>query len=255
MKHLLFLAVLPLLFGCDKPSDKIIVAAAANVQYVMTDIKKAFEKETGKEIQVVISSSGKLTAQIREGAPFDVFVSADTKYPNEIYKAGGGAEVPKVYARGLLVLWSASIPAEKLSPALLDLPEVGKIAIPNPDLAPYGAAAMEVLDKLGLHKRVGAKIVLGESIAQTAQYITTGAAEVGFNALSIVKAPGMKGKGHWVKVDTLLYTPIAQAAILLNHSDDSPKKETSELFYHFLYSAKAKEIFDRYGYARPLLAD
>lgn len=247
IRHL-FLLFLLTTTGCDKPSEKIIVATAANVQYVMADIKKEFEKEYKKEIQIIVSSSGKLTSQIREGAPFDVFVSADTKYPQEIYSKGGSAEKPKVYAFGSLVLWSMKIPQSDLKPEFLENDHIKKIAIPNPRVAPYGEAAMQVLAKLNLEKAIQKKLVFGESIAQTAQYITTGSVEAGFNALSIVLSPEMKNKGHWVVVDSALYRPIEQAAVLLRHSDDSPKKETSKLFYDFLYSQKAKDIFKKYGY-------
>lgn len=246
--NLLFPFLLFALASCNKPSDKIIVATAANVQYVMADLKAEFEKETGKEIVLVVSSSGKLTSQIREGAPFDVFVSADTKYPREIFSKGGGSEPPRVYALGSLVLWSMLIPQSELKPEYLQTGNVRKVAIPNPKLAPYGAAAMQVLDKLNLRKQVEPKLVFGESISQTAQYITTGSTEAGFCALSIVLSPEMKGKGNWVLIDSSLYTPIEQAAILLNHSDDSPKKETSKKFYDFLYSQKAKAILRKYGY-------
>jgi molybdate transport system substrate-binding protein len=243
-----FLPVLFLLSGCSKPSDKIIVATAANVQYVMKELKKEFEKESGKEIEIVVSSSGKLTSQIREGAPFDVFVSADTRYPEEIFKNGGSDEKPKVYAYGTLALWSLTIPQNELSLAVLASDKVKKISVPNPKLAPYGEAAEQVLQKENLLGALKSKIVYGESITQAAQYVTTGAAEAGFNALSIILAPEMKGKGHYTILDSSSYKPLAQAALLLRHSDNSPKKETSRQFYNFLYSQKAKAIFKRYGY-------
>ena len=234
--------------GCSKPSDKIIIATAANVQYVMQDIKKEFEKESGKKIEIVVSSSGKLTTQIREGAPFDVFVSADTKYPQEIYAKGGSDEKPKIYALGTLVLWSKNIPSSDLKIEILDGEKIKKIAIPNPRTAPYGEAAIQVLEKQKSFVQIKKKLVYGESIAQTAQYITSGSVEAGFNALSVVLSPEMKGKGQWIIVDSTLYKPIEQAAILLKHSENSPKKETSRQFYDFLYSKKGKEIFAKYGY-------
>ena len=237
-----------LMVGCTKPSDKIIVATAANVQYVMQDIKKEFEKESGKKIEIVVSSSGKLTTQIREGAPFDVFVSADTKYPNELYAKGGSDERPKIYALGSIVLWSRNIDSANLKVENLIEDKIKKIAIPNPRTAPYGEAAIQVLQKQKSFEKLRAKLVYGESIAQTAQYITSGSVEVGFNALSVVLSPEMKGKGHWILVDSNLYQPIKQAAVLLKHSEDSPKKEPSRQFYDFLYSKKAKEIFKKYGY-------
>lgn len=244
----IFLQILILLSGCNKPSDKIIVATAANVQYVMKELKQEFEKETGKEIQVVVSSSGKLTAQIREGAPFDVFVSADTKYPEEIFKNGGSDEKPKIYAYGTLALWSLSIPENELNINALSSEKIKKIAIPNPKLAPYGEAAEQALEKENLLTPLKSKIVYGESIAQAAQYITTGSVEVGFTALSVILAPEMKGKGYYTIIDSTSYKPIAQAALLLRHSDNSPKKEISQKFYDFLFSEKAKAIFKKYGY-------
>ncbi|WP_229208904.1 molybdate ABC transporter substrate-binding protein [Dyadobacter luticola] len=245
-----WLSLLLFLFfaGCDKPSDKIIIATAANVQYVMKEIQQEFEKESGKKIQIVVGSSGKLTTQIREGAPFDVFVSADVKYPQEIFEKGGGAEKPKVYALGTLVLWSKDIAENDLTTDVLTTEKVKKIAVPNPKVAPYGEAAIQVLAAKNLLKTIEKKLVYGESIAQTAQYITSGSAEAGFNALSIVLSDEMKGKGHYVIIDSTLYKPIQQAAILLKHSDDSPKKAGSEAFYQFLYSQKAKAIFRKYGY-------
>ncbi|GGM98185.1 molybdate ABC transporter substrate-binding protein [Dyadobacter beijingensis] len=236
------------LAGCSQPTEKIIVATAANVQYVMKEIQLEFEKESGKKIEIVVASSGKLTTQIREGAPFDVFVSADTKYPEEIFKNGGSDVKPQVYATGALVLWSKDIPEADLKPEALATDKVKKIAVPNPKTAPYGEAAVQALQALKLYGQTEQKLVFGESIAQTAQYITTGSAEAGFNALSIVLSPEMKGKGHYVIIDSSLHKPIQQAAILLKHSDASPKKASSEKFYNFLYSPKAQAIFKKYGY-------
>ena len=243
-----FLLFSVLLAGCSKPSEKIVVATAANVQYVMKEIKAEFEKETGEEIDIVVGSSGKLTTQIREGAPFDVFVSADTKYPQEIFKNGGSEQQPKIYALGTLVLWSKTISKAELNIEMLADEKIKKIAIPNPETAPYGEAAIEVLKSKNLFEKTEKKLVFGESIAQTAQYITSGNAEAGFNALSIVLSPEMKDQGTYIIIDSTTYKPIEQAAILLKHSQDSPKKQTSEKFYNFLYSQKAKQIFQKYGY-------
>lgn len=244
----IWLALLIVAGSCSKPSEDIIIATAANVQFVMKDITAAFEKKHGKKVKIVVGSSGKLTAQIREGAPFDVFVSADIKYPLEIYKNGGATAEPKVYALGTLVLWSKHIEPAKLSMDLLKSPEIKKIAIPNPQNAPYGLAAEQAMQKKNMLADVKSKLVYGESIAQTAQYITSGSVEAGFNALAIVMSSEMKGKGNYVVVDSSLYEPIRQGAILLKHSEDSPKKEQSEQFYEFLYSAEARAIFKKYGY-------
>lgn len=244
---LLVVSGILLLAGCSKPNEKVVVATAANVQFVMQELQKVFEKETSIKLELVVSSSGKLTTQIREGAPFDLFVSADTRYPQEIYANGGSENSPKVYARGALVLWTRdSTATPQLS--LLTSPNVKKIAIANPRTAPYGQAAVEVLQNAGLYEQVKSKLVYGESIAQTTQYIATGAADVGFTALAVVLSPEMKNVGSWTKLDSTTYKPIDQAAVLLLHSEASPKRATSKQFYDFLYSEKAKAIFRQYGY-------
>ncbi len=237
-----------LLFGCTKPSEELMVATAANVQYVMQEIKAEFEKETGDKVQIIIGSSGKLTTQIREGAPYDVFVSADTKYPEEIFKNGGSNDAPKVYATGKLVLWSTKLSKDELNIEKLTDPTIRKIAIANPKTAPYGLAAIQTMENSGIYDGVKSKLVYGESISQTTQFISSGSAEVGFNALSIVLSPSMKDIGSYIEIDDKLYQPILQSAILLRHSDNSPKKAKSEAFYNFLYSSKAKAIFTKYGY-------
>ncbi len=237
-----------LLTGCSQPNDKVVVATAANVQFVMRELQKEFEKGSETRLEIVVGSSGKLTAQIREGAPFDLFVSADTRYPQEIFDNGGGESPPQVYARGTLVLWASD---STVTPSLemLTNPEVKKIALANPETAPYGAAAVQVLQKAGIYGQLKNKLVYGESISQTTQYIATGAADVGFTALSVVLTPEMKNKGRYLKLDSTDYASIDQAAVLLKHSESSPKRDKSREFYGFLYSEKARIIFRKYGYS------
>ncbi len=242
------LSALFLIISCSTPNEKVVVATAANVQFVMKELQKAFEKESDIRLDIVVGSSGKLTTQIREGAPFDIFVSADTRYPQEVFENGGTDGPPKVYARGALVLWSSDSSA---APQITDLtnPAIKKIALANPETAPYGQAAVEVMQKTGVYDQLKSKLVYGESIAQTTQYIETGAADVGFTALSIALSPEMRGKGSWTKLDSTTYAPIEQAAIILRHSETSPKRQKSQEFYDFLYSEKAKVIFRKYGYS------
>lgn len=234
--------------GCSKPNKNLVVATAASVQYVMKELIEEFQKEYGIPTEMVVGSSGKLTAQIREGAPFDVFVSADTKYPLDIHRNGVGEEAPKVYALGALIVWSVDSTLDLAAQDFLLNPSIKKIALPNPRTAPFGEAAVAAMQKMGVYEKVKAKLVYGESIAQTSQYIASGSVDVGFSALSVVMAKEMKGKGKWVAIDSTLYPPIEQAAILLQHSDDSPKKKNARLFYDFLFSSKAKAIFTKYGY-------
>jgi molybdate transport system substrate-binding protein len=242
-----FLLSLPLAsFASD-----ITVAAAANVQFTLDDLKAEFTKETGIGVKAVIGSSGKLTSQVENGAPFDVFLSADMKYPDTLYKNGFSIKAPKAYAYGFLVLWTTKdLDLSKgLVNALSDA-GIGKIAIANPELAPYGRQAVNALKFYKLYDPLQKKLVLGESISQANQFITTGAADIGFTAKSVVLASNMKDKGRWIEVDPQSYQPIAQGVIVLRYAEQGHSKEAHE-FYDFLFSAGAQEIFKKYGYTTP----
>jgi len=161
-------AALCLLIGCNiqnNNSKKIVIATSANMQPTMHELTEQFVKETGVECQVVVSSSGKLTAQIKEGAPYDIFVSADMKYPQEVYNYGKAYAPPQVYAYGKLVLWTLG---EEVEPVLDSetLESIGHFAITNPKTAPYGVAAIEVLNKTGLLEDAEDKLVYGCSADQ-----------------------------------------------------------------------------------------
>ncbi|MEZ4985153.1 MAG: molybdate ABC transporter substrate-binding protein [Saprospiraceae bacterium] len=176
------------------PKTAISIAVAANMQFAMEELSQSFTAKTGIPCDMTISSSGKITAQIKEGAPYDIFFSANMKYPEEIFNSGWAAKSPKIYAYGKLVLWTTR---QDITPALSQLTDnkIRNIAMANPKIAPYGEAAVAVLQKNGLYKKVEDKLVFGESIAQTNHFITTGAADVGFTALSVVKSPEAAGKG------------------------------------------------------------
>lgn len=234
-------------YGYDG-EKKVTVAVAANVQYAMQAIKTKFENETGIKVEVILGSSGKLTQQIQEGAPFDVFVSADTKYPLTLYHNKMTNGSPKIYATGVLVLWSAKPGIKPLSDlAFLLGDNIKKIALANPKTAPYGVAAEEAMHYYNLYEKVQSKLVYGESIAQTNQFISTQSADVGFTAKSVVLADEAKGKGAWIEIDKKAYSPIEQAAVILKHGAET-NKELSEQFYNFLFSKSAKDIFARFGY-------
>lgn len=232
----------------DNTEKKVTVAVAANVQYAMEAIKAKFEQETGIKVEVIVGSSGKLTQQIQEGAPFDVFVSADTKYPLTLYQNKLTTASPKVYATGVLVLWTARDDIKPTADLSFLLQEnIKKIALANPQTAPYGAAAEELLKTYKLYDRVQSKLVFGESIAQTNQFIITKSADVGFTAKSVVLADEIKGKGVWIELDRKAYKPIEQAAVILKHGGET-NRILSEKFYNYLYSKSAKEIFSKFGY-------
>ncbi len=224
--------------------DKITVSVAANMQYAFSELKTEYEKSNHVQIDVVLGASGNLTQQIISGAPFDIFVSADTSYPQKIYTAGLTAEQPKIYAQGILVLWSLKNNII-LNPDLRFLlsDSIKSIAVANPKTAPYGMAAQSILMKYNLFDKVSAKIVTGESITQTSQFVATQNADIGFTAKAIVLSDEMKGKGKWIELNRKDYAPIFQSAALLKNKSSAAQK-----FYSFLYSAQAKKIYKKFGY-------
>ncbi|MGN6248662.1 MAG: molybdate ABC transporter substrate-binding protein [Ginsengibacter sp.] len=228
--------------------QKITVAVAANMQYAFSELKIEFQKTTNIHVDEVIGASGNLTRQIIQGAPFDVFISADTKYPDALYNAKKTAGKPKVYARGVLVLLTAKS-GINLSPQLnfLSSNKIKSIAIANPRIAPYGSAAVALLKKHDLFKGVSNKLVMGESISQTSQFIASGNADVGFTAKAVVLSETMKNKGKWIELNTNDYPPILQSAVVLKYGAQH-HAEASKSFFEFLFSKKALEIYKKYGY-------
>ncbi len=237
--------------GCHAPSTQrpeastssITIATSANMQFAMRALIDQFTTLHEVDCEMVIGSSGKLTAQIKAGAPFDLFVSANMKYPKEIYESGLAQQAPEVYAYGTLVLWSMK---EDLIPSLTSLKEesVRHIALANPNIAPYGIAAMEALRSYQLDQELTPKLVYGESIAQTNQFIITQSADIGFTAMSVVLSPQMKDKGKWVVVDEKAYSPIAQGIVMIKNQDPKALR-----FYQFLFSKEAEAILTEFGYS------
>jgi len=226
----------------------IRVAVAANAQFVTQALKTSFEKKSRAKIELIVSSSGKLTAQITHGAPYDIFLSADMKYPENLYKAGYTLNKPQIYAYGSLVLWSLGDINMKEGPDVLKSSSVRTIAVANPATAPYGIAAIQVLKKSGIYDAVKDKIVYGESIAQVNQYLLTGVADIAFTAKSVVKAPRLAHKGNWIELVDTLYSPIRQGAVILKHAKDNNLQAVKD-FYQFLSDPEGKSIFKSYGYS------
>ena len=229
-------------------SQKVTVAVAANMQYAFKDLKNAFEKINNIRVDEVVGASGNLTRQITQGAPFDVFISADTKYPESLFQNHFSAEAPKVYTRGVLVLWTTKpglIPGANLQFLLSG--KIKSIAIANPKIAPYGTAAQAILQKFNLLDKIKSKLVYGESISQTSQFIASQNADIGFTAKAIVLSNEMKNKGTWIELNPDDYPPILQAAVLLKYGIKN-NSLAARKFYEFLFSATAKEIYKKYGY-------
>jgi len=245
MKRIKILCVALALLISPAFAQNIKVAAAANLQAVIKALGQDFKQKTGITIEPIVGASGNLTAQARNGAPFDVFLSADMEFPETLFKEGFSAKKPVVYAQGSLVICSVQdIGFENWERVLLT-GRIKKIAIANPAIAPYGRAANEVLKKKGILDNVQNKIVTGESISQVNTYITTGVADVGFTTQALVKDSNNKTKLYWEVIDPKLYAPIEQGMVLLKHGESNAN---AEKFYEYVLSPAAKAILKDYGY-------
>ena len=229
-------------------ADQISVAVAANFTAPMQVIAAGFEKETGHKLQAAYGATGKFYAQIRNGAPFEVLLTADDETPARLIKdnaAVAGSQF--TYAIGKLVLWSAKSAIVDGAGAVLKNGGFNHLAIANPKLAPYGAAAVEVMKGLGVVESIRPKIVTGESIAQTHQFISTGNALLGFVALSQVLKDGKIEGSAWI-VPAKLYAPIRQDAVMLEKGRGKP---AAEALMKYLKSDKARAVIQSFGYALP----
>lgn len=241
---------LSMLLFCPAPmrAQTLRIAAAADLQFAMNDLAGHCEKSTGQKISVSYGSSGNFRTQIENGAPFDLFFSADVQYPKLLISAGlADADTLYVYAHGRLVLWApagANLQLPRRGFQALQDPRVTKIAIANPEHAPYGRAAVAALQKAGLYDALKAKLVYGENISQAAQFAESGSAQVGILALSLAYADSMKSGEHW-EVPADLYPPLEQAAVVVHASANKPG---ALAFLEYVKSADAKEILAHYGF-------
>jgi molybdate transport system substrate-binding protein len=227
-------------------AETTIVAVAANFTKPMTDIAELFEKTTGHSAKLSFGSSGKFVAQIENGAPFEVFLSADDKAPAKLEQSGFAvANSHFTYAIGKLVLWSATANLVDDQGEILSKGGFKHIALADPKLAPYGVAAMEVLKTKNLLTKLQPLFVQGENIAQTYQFVSTGNAELGFVALSQVIDNGKITSGSAWQIPENLYTPLRQDVVLLKKGEDNP---AAPALVQFLKSPEAKAIISKYGY-------
>jgi len=226
-------------------AQNIKVAVAANLQAVIKALGADFQQKTAITVEPIVGASGNLTTQIKNGAPFDVFLSADMTFPETLYTGGFSAKKPVVYAQGSLVICSSQdIGFENWERVLLT-ERIKKIAIANPAIAPYGRAANEVLKLKGVLENVQSKIVTGESISQVNTYITTGVADVGFTTQALVMDPNNKTKLYWQVIDPKSYSPIEQGMVLLKHGENNTD---AQKFYNYMLGRAAKAILAQYGY-------
>ena len=235
------------------PRNTVSVAAAANLVFALDAINAEFAR-TAPDIVVTVTTgaSGNLFAQMQHGAPFDVFLSADTEFPAQLVSAGAAdAATLRTFATGRLVLWTTrtGLDVSDLA-AALRAPNAKKIALAQPKSAPYGRAARAAMETLGAWPEVQPKLVFGENISQTAQFVETGNADLGFVALSLVLAPKLKGKGVWQEVSPALYAsvPLDHAGVLTNRG---AKNGAAKRYLDFLGTDAAKKILREFGYAVP----
>lgn len=233
-------------------SQELAIAAAADLSSALQDIGNRFEKNTGIRVRLSFGASGALTQQIENGAPFDLFFSADMDYPRQLIKDGQADESSLYeYAVGKLVLWvpgDSPLDVEHKGMQVLLDPSVEKISIANPQHAPYGRAAVAALKHAGLYERLADRFVTGENISQAAQFVESGNAQAGFVALAHAAAPSMQGKGKYWEITADYYPPLAQGAVVLSRS---PHKKEAEQFLAFIKTREVEDELQRYGFTIP----
>ncbi|HVI09387.1 MAG TPA: molybdate ABC transporter substrate-binding protein [Candidatus Binatia bacterium] len=232
-------------------AQSITVAAAADLQFAMQEVAAQFQKETGKEVKLIYGSSGNFFQQIQNGAPFDMFFSANLDYAKKLESAGltePGSYYE--YAKGKIVVWVLKGSTLDVSSGLRSLlsPSIRKIGVANPQHAPYGQAAVAAMQKEGIYDKVKDKFVLGENISQTALFVMSGSADVGVVALSLALSPNMKDKGRYFEVPAGDYPAIQQACVILSSSKN---KGAARQFLSFIKTPAAADAMKRYGFDVP----
>jgi len=240
------LALWCLLAACAR-AEEINVAAASDLNFPMKEVVSQFERETGHKVRLTLGSSGNFYAQIVNGAPFDVFLSADSEYPKQLETAGRAVPGSTfVYGVGGIALWvpkNSTLKLDALGMSSLLENSVKKIAIANPEHAPYGRAAVAAMQKAGVYDQIKSKLVLGENISQTAQFVQSGAADIGIIALSIALSEPMRASGFYWEIPRDSYPRLEQGAALLKHGSAGAKA-----FHEWLHGAEAKNVFAKYGF-------
>lgn len=245
----LLFVICSLLVSTVAHAEKITVIAAADLKFAMDEIVTSFNKSHPKDqVEVIYGSSGKFFTQVQQGAPYDMYFSADINYPRELAKKGMAASEVIPYAFGRIVLWSNSRDAAKMTLENLTDPKISKIAIANPKHAPYGKRAEEALKSLKLWDKVQSKLVFGENIAHTAQFVETGNAQVGIIALALALNPSLSNKGGYYLIPDNLHQPLEQGYIITKRAADKP---LAKLFSGYMTSKEARRIMVKYGFVLP----
>jgi molybdate transport system substrate-binding protein len=233
-------------------ADEITVAAAADLNYALNRVATRFEAASGTKVKISFGASGNLFSQIQSGAPFDLFFSADEDYPTKLVATGiADASSLRIYALGHLVLWvpnNSPFDPEKLQMEILTQPAVTRIAIANPQHAPYGRAAMAALQHYGLKDKVANKLAFGENISQAAQFVQSGNAQVGLIAMSLAKSPTMVSAGRFWALPSDSYPELKQAVVVISASKN---KNAAQAFLDFVLSSEGADTLRKYGLTPP----
>ena len=232
-------------------SEDITIAAASDLNFAIKDLIVEYEKQSGHHVKLSLGSSGNFYAQLQQGAPFDLYLSADIGYPKKLEEAG--LTVPGTlyrYAVGRVVLWAPKTSSLDVAKGLTLLrdPAIRKIAIANPKHAPYGRAAVAAMEHEHIYDDVKNRLVLGENISQAAQFIESGSCDVGIIALSLAMAPAMKSAGNYWEIPAAHHPPLEQGAVIMKQSKN---QDAARQFLEFMKSARGQEIMIRYGFTLP----
>lgn len=251
MKYLRQLFVTVLLAQClatPAAAERFTIAAASDLRFALNEIVELFKaRHAGHDINVIYGSSGRMTSQIINGAPFDIFFSADISFPQRLYAEGLTAHEPEVYALGRIVIWSANLDASGFSLQDLLRDDIRRIAIAQPQHAPYGQRAREALQSEGIWEQAQGKLVFGENIAHAAQMVESGAADVGIIALSLALFPDLQRHGYALISDTA-HQPLTQGFVITRRGDE---KVGVHQFARFMASEEAHAVMERYGFVMP----
>jgi molybdate transport system substrate-binding protein len=247
--HTIVIAV-ALAFGSGiAMAETITIVAASSIKFAMTDIVNKFNAEhRNDEIKTIYGASGKFAAQIQNGAPFDIFFAADTNFPQMLKKERLTSTDPVVYAVGRLVIWSSTTDATKLTLQKLSESTIRKLAIANPEHAPYGMRAKEAMKSARVWEKIQSKLVFGENVEHTAQMVSTGAADAGLIPLSLALNPAMVKQGGYSLIDDGLHEPLAQAFVITKRAKDSA---LARRFAAYFQAPESRKIIESYGFVVP----
>jgi len=251
MKRYIIALLLSLCVLGTARAEEINVAAASDLSFAIKEVVGEFEKQTGHRVKLSLGSSGNFYAQLQQGAPFDLYFSADIAYPKKLEEAS--LTVPGSlyrYAVGRVVLWAPKSSAIDVSKGLAVLrePAIKKIAIANPKHAPYGRAAVAAMEHADVYAAAKERLILGENISQAAQFIESGACDVGIIALSLAMAPAMKSAGQYWEIPADHHAPLEQGAVVMKQSKN---QDLAQQFLDFMKGERGQEIMTRYGFTLP----